>query len=230
MSEPKHPDTILIKNNFYPNGLCEIDLWNYYQKNKNLILKETRLRELIFFLATDVNETTVVRRTKDHGVIMLTSSNFDKYITGRSLSIHSCMAKVEDFGIIDIDTEDFNKAKEATFDVCNTIDRAPFVSDVRIRFTGKDSFHVICYFKRKLRIDSAKVLLKNFLKESALADIYDIEYKEREKVNLDLAPNKYRGGFITLGSLSVTGLRCMYVELRHLRSFSKQMAVINTVK
>jgi len=231
MSEPKNPETIIVQNNFYPNGLKEIDIWNYYKKNKILLLNETRGRELIFFLGIDKNKTIVKRNTKDGSLIFLNDSNFDQYITGRTLSIHSCMRKAEEFGIIDIDTDNFFKAKEAAYDVINTMDRAPFVRDVKVRFTGKESFHIVCYFKRKLYMDHARILLRNFLKESYLSKIYDIEYMQKgERVNLDLAPNKYRGGYITLGSLSTLGLRCMEVNLRFIKSFNKQMAVIPTKK
>jgi hypothetical protein len=185
----------------------------------------------MIFIATDINKTIVIRKSKENGVIMLTPSNFDKYINGRSLSIHSCMGKDEEFGIIDIDTDDFIKAKEAVYDVCNTMDQAPFVNDIKVRFTGKDSFHVICYFKRKLRIDASRDLIRSFLKQSYISKIYTIEFERQpQKVNLDLAPNKYRGGYITKGSLSTLGLRCMEIELRHVRSFNKQMALIETKK
>lgn len=230
MGEPKNPETIVVQNSFYSSGLREIDIWNYYQKNKILLLNQTRGRELIFFLGIGTNKTIVKRNTKDGGLIFLTPSNFDQYITGRSLSIHSCMKKTEDFGIVDIDTDNFNEAKSATFDVCNVMDRAQFIKDVRIRFTGKDSFHIICYFKRSLNIDHGRVLMRNFLKESYLSKMYDIEYKQTKRPNLDLAPNKYRGGFITLGSLSVSGLKCMEVNLRHLSSFNKERAVIEIKK
>lgn len=230
MAEPKNPETVIVQNNFYPKGLKEIDIWNYYQKNKFLLLNQTRLRELIFFIATGTNETTVVRKIRD-GLIYLTPSNFDKYMTGRSLSIHSCMQKVEDFGIVDIDTDDFDQAKEAAYDVVNTMDRAPFIRDVKLRYTGKNSFHVICYYKRKLRVDAGRNLMRDFLKESYLSRIYSIEFERQpQRVNLDLAPNKYRGGFITLGSLSTMGLRCMEVNIKFIRSFNKLMSVIETQK
>ena len=65
MSIPQHPDKIMVKNQFYPEGLKEIDIWNYYQKYKPLILRETLGRELIIFFSTDVNKTIVVRKYKE---------------------------------------------------------------------------------------------------------------------------------------------------------------------
>ena len=38
MGYPKNPDSIVLKNKYYPNGLKEIDIWNYYQKNKRNML------------------------------------------------------------------------------------------------------------------------------------------------------------------------------------------------
>ena len=48
----------------------------------------------------------------------------------------------------------------------------------------------------------------------------------KEKVNIDLASNKYRGGFITLHSLSIEGLKCMEIKRSDLGNFIKEMAKI----
>ncbi len=226
MSIPQHPDKIMVKNQFYPEGLKEIDIWNYYQKYKSLILRETLGRELIIFFSTDVNKTIVVRKYKDK-LIRLNPSNYDTIISGRTLSLHCGMHRAENFGLIDLDTDDFDMAKEAVLDVYPVMERAPFIDNVRVRFTGKTSFHIVLDFKRPLIIDRAKILIKNFLNESSLSDKYDIEHKRRKGVvNLDLAPNKYRGGYITLGSLSVLGLRCMEISLRSVSRFRKESATI----
>lgn len=226
MSIPKNPETIIVKNKYYPDGLKEIDIWNYYQKNKNLILRETLGRELIVFFATDVNKTIVIRKVRDK-LIYLNPSNYDNIISGRTLSIHSTMHRENSFGIIDIDVDDIDVAKEAVIDVVPVIEKAPFVEDVKIRFTGKSSFHIVCYFRRPLIIDKVKILIKNFLEDSTLSNNYDIEYKRRKGItNLDLAPNKYRGGYITLGSLSTIGLRCVEVPLRSINRFRKESSEI----
>jgi len=39
MSYPQNPETIIIKNVFYPKGLKEIDVFNYYIQHKNLIMR-----------------------------------------------------------------------------------------------------------------------------------------------------------------------------------------------
>lgn len=44
--------------------------------------------------------------------------------------------------------------------------------------------------------------------------------------NIDLSPNKYRGNYITLNSLSLIGLKCMNVSYSQVTSFNKNKARI----
>ena len=62
MSYPANPETIVIKNKFYPKGLREIDIWNYYQKAKVNILRNTINRDIMFFIMVDVNKPIVRRK------------------------------------------------------------------------------------------------------------------------------------------------------------------------
>jgi len=226
MSFPKNPETIVIKNNFYPKGLREIDIWNYYQKNKNLILNETKLRQILFFIAIDINKFIIWRKYKGEP-IYLNISTFDKFITGRTISIHSTMTSINSYGIIDIDIDDFKIAKEATTNVYYEMLKCKFVDFLKIKYTGKDSFHIICYFKRKLKMEFAKELLKEYLKNNDALKDYDVLGKRKKGVvNLDLSSNKIKGSYITLGSLSVLGLKAMEIDLKNLKYFKKEKAKI----
>jgi len=227
MSYPQNPDTIILKNEYYPSGLKEIDVWNYYQSVKPRLLKETIGKKLIVFFATDLNKISVIRKTKDGGSIRLTPSTYDITISGRSLSFHSVMDKYSDFGIIDIDTNDFNKAKEATIDIYNILQRSKFSMNSIIRFSGKDSFHIKVYFKNDYPIDYIKKTISDFLIENNVDKKYTISYKRTNNIpNVDLNRNVYNAGYITLHSLAVTGLRCMEVNPRHIENFKKEMAKI----
>ena len=69
--------------------------------------------------------------------------------------------------------------------------------------------------------------MKRFLQGSELAKAYTIEAKRRPGVpNLDLSPNKIRGNYITLHSLSIIGLKCMTVEYNRLHNFDPRYAKI----
>lgn len=231
MSKPQNPNTIIIKNKFYPRGLTELDIWNYYQKVKKDLLKETFNRDLMFFVATDLNKQIIRRRMKSGQTIRMNPKNYDNLITGRSLSIHSAMGNIEEIGVIDVDIDPrdgFRWAQKATAEVYDFVmNDMPVISSAKIKFTGKTSFHIVCNFGRKNRIDAIRFLLQKFLRNSDLSRRYSVAGPRRLGVpNLDLSINKIRGNFITLHSLSVIGLRCMEVSYNNLMRFDPLKARI----
>jgi len=230
MSYPNNPDTVLLRNRHYPQGVKEIDVWNHYQKVKTNLLRETKNRDLMFFIMTEMNKP-VVRRKLGSGPIRLTPSNYDQIITGRTVSIHSAMGMYEDFGIIDVDIhpgDGFKWAKLVAADVYDFVmEKMPIVRTAQIRFTGKEAFHIKCKFNKKMKIDVIRFLLRKFLQESDLIKKYTVEGRRRSGIpNLDLAPNKLRGNYITLNALSVWGLQCMEVPYQSLMRFEPRQARI----
>lgn len=228
MSYPNNPKTIILKNEYYPDGLTELDVWNYYQKTKSLILRETLGKKLMIFFSVDINKNIVIRKTKDGNFIRLNYNNYNDIISGRTLSIHSIMDKSSSYGIIDVDTDNFDLAKEATIDVYNAMEKErKFVDEVKVRYTGKKSFHIICYFKNDLYINQAKDMLEEFLVKNKMNLNYTIEHKRTGKIpNLDLNRNINNAGYITLHSLSVDGLRCIEINSRYIKNFRKDLAKI----
>lgn len=231
MAYPKNPDTIIIKNKFYPQGMTEMDVWKYYDGVKGALLKETQNRNIMVAIMTDVNKPILRRKFDQGGTIRLTPSNYDKIITGRTSTIYSEMGSNESFGIIDIDihpNDGFTWARKVTADVYDYVmDKMPIVRTAEIRFTGKTSFHIVCDFGRKMKIDAIRFLLRKFLKESDLAKAYTVAGKRSAGIpNLDLSPNKYRGNYITKHSLSIWGLKCMEVDYRSLSSFDPRRAIV----
>jgi hypothetical protein len=182
----------------------------------------------MFVIMVDVNKP-IIRRRSGPSFIKLTPSNYDEVITGRTLSIHSAMGMYENFGIIDIDidpSDGFKWAKIVTRDVYDFVmDKMPIVDSASIRFTGKTSFHIHCNFKRKMKIDTIRFLLRKFLQDSDLSKKYTIEGRRHPGVpNLDMAPNKFRGNFIVLNALSEIGLMCMDVPYQSLMRFEPRQA------
>ena len=119
MSYPKNPKTVVVKNKFYSKGISELMIWNYYQKVKVPLLKQVVNRDLMFFIMTDVNKP-IIRKKLGNKYIRLLPSNYDKIITGRTISIHSAMKGYEEFAIIDVDlhpSDGFRWAKDATRNV-----------------------------------------------------------------------------------------------------------------
>jgi hypothetical protein len=229
MSYPKHPETIVLKNQYYPDGLKEIDSWKYYQSVKSNILNEVNNRDLIFIVMVGLNKPVIIRKGISTNFIRLNSNNYDEKITGRTISIHSTMKKSEDISIIDVDFHDFNKVKEATKDTFDFINNntIPMIKSASIRFTGKGGFHILCNLDKKYNVDAIRMVLRKVLQQSPLSDKYTIESKRTTQTpNLDLAPNKFRGGFITLYSLSEIGLKCMDIPYSKLMSFDPKLAKV----
>jgi len=228
MSYPENPKTIIIKNSFYQgnSALTELDIYNHYIYFKNSILEQVRNRDVMIFLKID-NSIIVKRKGQETNFIRLTNKNYDYIISGRTLSIHTTMKKTEDIGIVDIDTDNFNKAKEATKDCYEVLRRFPIFTDLQIRFTGKSSFHIFCTLSKKLNIDSIRLLLLKIFKNSSVAEKYTISKARTGNIpNIDLFRNSYRSGFIVLNSLSVFGLKCMEVKYNELNNFVKERSVI----
>lgn len=228
MSIPENPETIVLRNKYYSKGLREIDIWNYYQKYKGIILDQTRGRDLMFAIFVDENKPIIRRKGEGGKIIQLTNSNYDKVITGRTVTIYSTMKSHEDIAIIDIDCDNFNKAKQAAKDVFDSMMSAPFIRTCDIRFTGKTSFHIFCKLSRKIKIDSIRFLMKQHIElKSELLNKYTMEYKRRSGIpNLDISPNKFRGAFTTLGSLGLLGLKCMEVKFIDILKFDPYKATI----
>lgn len=227
MSYPKNPHTIIIKNEYYPSGLKEVDIWNYYQDNKTNILRETLGKDLIIFFAIDLNRFTVIRKSKLKGPIRLNLTDYNTIISGRTVSIHSVMNRYSNFGIIDIDTDNFDQAKEATEILYDLFERVKFVYDLSIRFTGKDSFHIKIDFRHYYKIEYIKDLLNDFLIEKNIDKKYTISHRRAKNIpNIDLNRNVFNAGYITLHSLAVTGLKCIEVKNSRLRNFKKDFAKI----
>jgi len=228
MSYPQNPETVIIKNEFYPEGLREIDIWKYYQKVKVPLLRETLGKTLIVFFAVDLNKFTVLRKNKSGQLIRLNHRDFNEVVSGRTVCFNNTMGKYSDYGIIDIDIDNFDLAKETAIDIYDTMwkDRK-YIDDVKIRFTGKNSFHIICYLKNEFHIEDIKRILYNFLIEQKINKKYTITGRRTRGIpNLDLNRNVFNSGHISLYSLSIDGLRCMYVEPKRLRNFKKDMAKI----
>jgi len=227
MSIPQNPNIIVIKNKYYPQGLREIDIWNYYQKVKIQLLRETLGKRLIIFFATDVNKFIVIRKDKIKGSIRLTSSDYNNIVSGRTISFHNVMDRFSNYGIIDIDTDDFEKVKDLIFELYDFLYKKKFVKDIKIIYTGKESFHLRIFFNSEYKIENIKQLLFDNLQEAVLTNPFTIRGKRIKNIpNLDLQRNVYNGGYIALHSLSVNGLRVVEVPYNKLKNFKKEIAKI----
>jgi len=228
MSYPENPETIVLKNRFYSRGMSEKNLYDYYQKIRGPLIEQVKGRDVMFAILAGLNKP-ILKRKASGKFIILTPSNYDKIITGRTISVYSTMKYYEDIAIVDIDADNFEQSKQPTLDVYNALNGANFIRDLSIRYTGKTGFHIFCEIVRKTKIDSARLLLEQYLlTKKEVTSQYTIAAKRTKGIpNIDLwASNKKNGAFISLHSLSIIGLRCMKVQPTQLQSFRPEQARI----
>ena len=221
----EHPNVAVIKNKFYPKGLTQQNIYDYYQSVKLKILKETDNREMLFFINIAVNKSIIKRHGVNKKFLKITKTNYNTIITGRTIALISTMRQRERFGIVDIDYDNFDEIKKVTCDVYDYLKTQHFYN-LKIRYTGKTGFHIICDFGKYYSIDNIRIMLSKILKRK-FKDKYDIAFKRQHlRPNLDLSINKFRGGFITQHSLSILGLKCMEVNRRNIFKFRQIFASI----
>lgn len=220
MSYPKHPDTIIVKNEFYPSGLREIDIWNHYQNQivKRSILNEIKGRPVIIVLIVDGSR--IVRRYP-------VAPPYDKMITGRTISVHTTIKARDTFFVVDIDAGrnvTFSDVKRATMEVYRVMVKN--LGATEIRFTGS-GFHLIHNSGKVRPVEKNKEILKSILLSN-----FEGEYlvggvtAPPNQINLDLAPMKRLGGHICRYSLAENGLICLPVPISKLLSFTKEEAIL----
>lgn len=221
MPKPTNEKTIVLKNKFYPKGLAEIDIWNYYQDVKTKLINEISNRDIMLYIFTDINKF-IIKRKVSSGNLKLNLSNFDDVITGRTVSVHTSLNRFEDLIILDIDTDNFNLAKIATLELYEYfIDNFPIVRKIEIVYTGKTSFHLRLLFKRQFNIESLNLLVSRFISNSPFSKKYLINKKRNKNmVNIDLGRNCFKCNHITPYSLSEFGLVCTKLDYKDVKGFT----------
>jgi hypothetical protein len=226
MSAPKNPDTIIIKNEAYPQGLTQGQVWKYYQDHKGFILNNVKNRDLMFAVMVDLNKSIMKRHLSKPNGIQLNNSNYDIVLSGRTVTIYPSMKAYEDFCVIDIDSDNWQKAIEVTTYIYNIMKEANFVMNLKILYTGKTSFHIHCYLRNKYPINKLKMIILDHIQRNQNST-FTIQHKRTStKPNIDLSPMKYKGTYIAEGSLSIWGLKCITVNINDLRNFKQWKATI----
>lgn len=228
MPFPKNPDTIIVKNQFYPSGLKEIDIWNYYQKHKDSLIEQAKEGGGRVAFTVMLDTGPIFTRYGEGGKhYILTRDTFDKIITGRTLTIHGIMRNTENRVVIDIDTPRMNDGKDLVFDLYPILESQPFIKDIEIRFTGKRSFHIFCHTTIKKPIGAWRITLEKLITSKLEYLKSNISFRRGSSMHyIDLYRNQPNGAFILRDSLNKTGLRCMKVELGKLHNFHKELAIV----
>ncbi len=239
-------EKVLIKNNFYPEGITNFKLKEYYTQNKNKILTSVLDAPVLLFMMYDNSKEPTVVRKYNGDLIKLNSGNYDKLITNRVLSIsyepnHKNLFKL----IFDLDCV----GKKCNSDLIRAIDDIIFKFDfekivVENKLTYKifpssTGFHLIfnnrdlTALNIKKSITSREDLIS--IMEKELLNIfpyknYSINKKIKKNnkmsnVNIDLSPMNKRGSITAPYALTRKGT--MYIPITDgMNSFNKKNYLI----
>ena len=137
MGKPTSPQTVILKNKFYPKGLREIDVWFYYQSVKRELIAENVGLQMMVYIMTDLNKPVIRRKGAGGKPIYLDNKSYDNVVTGRTISFHSSMNPTTRYGIIDVDihpNDGFRWAKQATLATYDYVmDKMAFIRSAKIR-------------------------------------------------------------------------------------------------
>ncbi len=210
---PKSPETVILKNKYYPKGLTEKQVYDYYMKLKRSLLSYIGNRSVSFFLIID-GKIIVKRKDKSGARIKLTPANYEELITGRTLSIFiNRMSKMTDYIVIDIDSgkgTPFSKLSNA-FDVARRIMKKSELRSEEALFTGR-GIHYIVHFDKKQDIDKLRNNVISNLKSQNEYPVTITRKPSPGKVSFDMSPNFRNSMHVSKYSLSKEGLKVLDIH------------------
>lgn len=206
-SAPSNPNSIVIKNKFYPSGLTEKQIYNYYIQNKQKIVKWINGRYVAFFLKLE-DGTVVVKRKHSGSLINLTLENFDTIITGRTNSIYVEHSNPTNYFVVDIDAgegvsyKSITKASELATDLLTSLTK-----DWERLYSSPHGMHLIGHLKKTMDLDELRRLVEIKLHNQS-EYLVNVKGRKPNTINYDLSPNYNRSIHMCRYSLTKEGLIC----------------------
>lgn len=211
---PKNLETIILKNKYYPHGLTESQIYNYYMSVKDKILKYIGKRTVSFFLMIDGE--IIVKRLHKGSRIILDSNNYKEMITGRTLSVHiNRFSKTTNYIVIDVDKgqdTSYKKVIDALKTAKHCIDlcfksKGEIVKE-EVLFTGS-GLHYIVYFNVSQSIDHMRNIVVECLMDRQDKYLVNKSGRREGTVNYDMVSNYENAMHISKYSLSKEGLKVL---------------------
>jgi len=228
LAYPENPKTVVIQNEYYPGGLTELQVWKHYQKYKNMVIAGIDKSAVTLWVFVDINKS-IVKRKVFNSPFTITGENYDKVITGRTVSISSELKKMTNNIIIDVDPG--SGVNESQIKDCvrvlldSAVSELPYVVRKKVISTAK-GYHVHLILNKKMSIDSLRTITGRLLSMD-FKDVYLVNSKnpKSNEINLDLTPMNPRGLHQIPYALCRNGLMSMDVT-DYLVSFNRRSAII----
>lgn len=167
---PEHPETILLKNEYYPKGLKEKDVWNYYDKMKLKILPYLKGRKILLRMIVGKGKDLVVRHDpKTNKFITISDEKeFDRWNNGRVVSFYTEMKAKDNFVRVDLDANEkfpFSRVKDVATEIYNLLKKNKFIKNVGIKYSGRVGFHIVAEFLDKVSTGDLRKEIDELKKE-----------------------------------------------------------------
>jgi len=231
---PKHPDTVVVRSEFYPKGLTEADVWGYYDREKERIVAELKGHDAMLVIQADGEIYKRHPDSEEEFIKIDSAVDFDRYNNGRTIEFHKVVADSTDYGYVDVDPKEdvaFEKTKEIATDVHDLLAKQPDVSGVDLAYSGGRGFHLYPRYRRAKSTDQAreelKSLMDEYIEQSGDEKLTTGIARENDMIRLDTSTLHRTGSLRVLGSLNArTGLKCLPVARNALPGFRKESAKI----
>ena len=227
MGKPAHPETVIVKNDYYPHGLTEDRVWNYFDKNRDRIIKELNNRNSLLLIIPKLNDIVFRRFVKDKKII-LTKENYDKLIHGRVISISVEREDPIDYICVDVDPGEAVKEKETKDLIKNKLLTSGLKSlSTHHRISNSATgYHVYFYLKEKMGLEEGYQILTKQLIMIVDDRIYlGAEIPPSDKIKLDTVSTRNGGSHTVIGSLCKNGLICKDITYE-LDNFTRRSVLI----
>lgn len=228
MSKPSNPFEVVIKNRFYPKGLNELSIYDYWLSKKTEIVSQLQGKRVMFYLAAENKKNIVLRYERGtQNPQYLNDADYAKKITGRTVGILELFDEKSNFGVIDIDSpieessissdKNFENVKKITAEIYDFISK---FHKTQIVFTGKNGFHIRCQMHTKMRMEQIKKVLREQLEDSEFKSL--LSGRNNSSPNVDLSPNMRNGAIIVPLSLNKIGIPAVELQRKELINFRRE--------
>lgn len=213
-SYPNNPFDIVVKNKYYPQGLREIDIYEYYIQNKDKILNWINDRQVAFRIKINPL-SSIIRRKIDGKPIYLTESNFEKIIHGRTNVIYVEQKSSTNYFVIDIDLgpnlvmkDAINTSKMLLEEFSGKYELL-ISSDIGLHYIGYvNKLQNINHLREKIRILLEDKIQTMSNKSKHITYTVNVKGRKPNTINFDLSPMYDRSLHISKYSLTKEFLIC----------------------
>jgi len=228
---PAHPDTVLLTNEFYPDGLTEYQVWRQLNNHVADLTRQLEGRRTLLVILTDAGK--VIRRKDERGEFKIDSKpDVERLISGRSIEFHVVADRMSDMAWIDLDPKEefpFAKVKKVAADLVPILNDVTD-SDVEVKFSGSRGFHLISMLSKPRGVDELRAEIRDRVDDYVAGDdrMSTGVVRESDMMRIDVSTLHESGSIRAAWSFHAdTGLLSIPVPLNEISEFEKADARIN---